>query len=243
MQDRESNHHRMATSLMHDCTDVLESLVEEQIADSGAMERIKTRIDELYQPEGLMSEPLILGNHVRDILKIIESQITHRNIEFNLGLESSSQIGIPKRILDAIVVGLVKNAVENTPDEGRIDISVRGTYRSVNLTIQDYGTGIATEDLKYIFTGFYPTQSTDEYSTRKPYDFNAGGKGTDLMRIKIFSERYGFKIDTTSTRCEHIMTTKETCPGKISICNACQKPEDCHASGMTSFTIIFPATK
>ena len=32
------------------------------------------------------------------------------------------------------------------------------------------------------------------YSSKRAFDFNAGGKGADLLRMKIFAERYGFKI-------------------------------------------------
>lgn len=243
MQDKIVDHHRVVTILMNECADVLESLAEEQMGDYNAIDKIKKRIDDLYQPEDLMVEPIDLVNTVGEILKEVQIQAWHRNIEYNLVNELSPTINIPKRILDTIVMGLIKNAIENTPDEGRIEINISGTRQGVNLSIQDYGTGIAAKDHEFIFTGFYPTQATDKYSTRKPFDFNAGGKGTDLMRIKIFSERYDFKIDMISTRCKYIPTSKDTCPGKISECNACQKPEDCFESGMTNFNITFTTMK
>jgi signal transduction histidine kinase len=242
MQDRIVDHHRTVTSLMNECADVLESLVEEQMGDCGPIESIKRRIDELYQPEGLVSEPIELGTTVREILAEVQIHASHRNIEFNLVNKSSQRIDIPKRILHKIVNGLIKNAVENTPDEGWIEIGINDKSGRSNLSICDYGTGIAEKDREHIFSGFYSTQETDAYSTKKPYQFNAGGKGTDLMRIKIFSERYGFKIDMNSTRCKHIPTSKDICPGKISECDACQQPEDCHVSGSTRFNIKFPAT-
>ena len=240
MQDRVPDHHRMATSLMNECADVLECLAEEQIGDSGAIDRIKSRIDELYQPEGLVVEPIDLGNAVREILAEIQGQASHRTIEYKLVNESSQTIGIPERILHKIVTGLIKNAIENTPDGGNIEIDINDLKEHVNFCIRDYGTGIADKDREHIFSGFYPTQATDAYSTKNPYEFNAGGKGTDLMRIKIFSERYNFKIDMDSSRCKFIPNSEDICPGKITECQACKKPEDCHVSGMTSFNIMFP---
>ena len=146
---------------------------------------------------------------------------------------------MPKRIISIILVGIIKNAIENTPDEGRIDLLVKDTPLGVHFSVHDFGTGVVTSDCEQIFGGFYPTQETDRYATKQPYDFNAGGKGTDLLRIKIFSESYGFKVYMTSARCTHIPTTQDTCPGSITLCKHCKTPEDCYSSGTTTVTVDF----
>jgi len=87
------------------------------------------------------------------------------------------------------------------------------------------------------------TQETMNYSTKQEFDFNAGGKGADLLRMKIFSERYGFKIDIASTRCGYIPFDKDICPGNILKCDFCKEKRDCYASGGTTFTIFFPSAK
>jgi len=178
---------------------------------------------------------------VKESLQQIKSKIQHRDIDLRVDVETSQNVSIPGRILSIILVGLIKNAVENTPDEGRVDISVKDMDKGVHLSVHDFGIGIAGKHRRLIFSGFYPTQATEAYSTKNPFDFNAGGRGADLMRIKIFSERYHFNIDMTSSRCSHLPTSTDTCPGEISACEFCQNPEDCHASGQTTFTVIFPA--
>jgi len=243
MQARAFPQHRMVTALLNECTDIIECLAAEQSGDDSIVNGIRKRIDALYNPEGLAAEPIDLGNAVGMILEEIQEQAEQRDIDFNLAVESSARISMPRRILRAIIVGLIKNAVENTPDCGRIEIGVKDVKQGVSLIIRDFGTGITPKDREHIFSGFYPTQETDAYSTKKPYQFNAGGKGTDLMRIKIFSERYGFQIDMSSSRCKHIPNAEDTCPGKISMCDACHVPEDCHASGSTCFNITFSATR
>ena len=37
--------------------------------------------------------------------------------------------------------------------------------------------------MEFISEGFFTTQDTMAYSSKKPFDFNAGGKGADLLRI------------------------------------------------------------
>ena len=78
------------------------------------------------------------------------------------------------------------------------------------------------------------------YVSGKPFEFNAGGRGADLLRMKIFSERYNFKLTMTSERCKFISGGENTCPGRISKCGFCKSPDDCYQSGGTTFQVIFP---
>ena len=79
------------------------------------------------------------------------------------------------------------------------------------------------------------------YSSKRAFDFNAGGKGADLLRMKIFSERYNFNIEMESSRCRFIPKETDLCPGRISDCAFCANVEDCYGSGESSFSIHFPA--
>jgi signal transduction histidine kinase len=147
---------------------------------------------------------------------------------------------MPVDPLKKVVAGLIKNAVENTPDEGKIEIFVRKRGNGTELVVHDYGVGITAENQRRIFEGFFTTQETMDYSSKRPFDFNAGGKGADLLRMKIFSERYNFKIDMTSQRCRNLPRDKDVCPGKISDCDLCKTQGDCHQSSGTVFTVFFP---
>ncbi len=109
----------------------------------------------------------------------------------------------------------------------------------VESMVRDYGVGIIEDAQIRIFEGFFATQDTLAYSSKRAFDFNAGGKGADLLRMKIFAERYGFKIRMTSTRCPFIPEETDLCPGTISECSHCSRPEDCFVSGGTTFTLQF----
>jgi len=50
--------------------------------------------------------------------------------------------------------------------------------------VHDYGVGIIEDAQKRIFEGFLSTQDTMAYSSKRAFDFNAGGKGADLLRMK-----------------------------------------------------------
>ena len=109
------------------------------------------------------------------------------------------------------------------------------------LVVYDCGVGITEDNQKHIFEGFFTTQETMAYSSRRPFDFNAGGKGADLLRMRIFAERYHFRLVMGSSRCEYIPKESDVCPGRISRCPFCKEKRDCYVSGGTAFNLFFPA--
>ena len=88
----------------------------------------------------------------------------------------------------------------------------------------------------------YYTRETELYTSKKPFDFGAGGKGLDLLRMKIYAKRFGFDLSMESRRCVYIPTDMDLCPGDISTCTHCRSVEYCWASGGSTFSISFPLT-
>ena len=109
----------------------------------------------------------------------------------------------------------------------------------VTIAFQDWGVGITAENQRNLFTGFCHTQDTAYYASKHPYAFSAGGSGLDLLRIKAFSERFGFKVSFTSQGCRHI-TDATMCPGAISVCRFIDSLADCMDAGGSIFTLHFP---
>jgi signal transduction histidine kinase len=143
------------------------------------------------------------------------------------------------RILEGILEGLLKNAIENTPDEGVIRILLERKDGTPLLKVQDFGVGITEENQRYLFDGLFHTQETDLYTSKKPYDFNAGGKGLDLLRMKVYGQRFGFDLSVESRRCIYLPSDRDLCPGRISKCLHCRKLEDCFTSGGSTFFVSF----
>jgi signal transduction histidine kinase len=147
---------------------------------------------------------------------------------------------IPSEVLSKIVIGLIRNAVENTPDGSRIEVSVRNGVEGPEFEVKDFGVGITEEKRHLIFENYFAPSDTMQYSTRNPFDFKAGGRGFDLLRMKIFSERYNFKIRMISNRCKYVPKEEDLCPGKVANCDLKQTEEDCPESGGTTVIVQFP---
>jgi signal transduction histidine kinase len=187
------------------------------------------------------AEPIALRSFTEQVLERVREQAAHRLIRFQLQVAGDHQVTMDPGILDRILVGLLKNAVENTPDEGTILVLSEEKDHRILLMVRDFGIGITEENQKSIFDGLFHTQETDLYASRKPYDFNAGGKGLDLWKMKIYGRSVGFDLSMESRRCVHLPTDRDVCPGRISACHHCQAPEDCLASGESTFCLSLPA--
>ncbi len=242
MREKEYKSHQMLSWLLDECADELQSLIAEQVGEGNAVELVRKRIDEIFGPKEEHPDEIRLQEFVPHVLKEIRPLFSHRTLSVGEQYEEVPSVRIPKSTARKVVEGLLKNGVENTPDGGKIEISVRKRGRGAELTVMDYGVGITPENQRRIFEGFFATQETLDYSSRRPYDFNAGGKGSDLLRMKIFSERYGFKIDMVSTRCVYIPRDSDQCPGNIQWCDFCNTQDDCLNSGGTTFRVFFPGS-
>ena len=202
--------------------------------------RLKEKVAQVLSVKSLTVGPVALYPAVEKVLSEVKQKARHREVRFFLEGRKDVLILTDPEILEKVLEGLLKNAVENTPDEGLIGIVLEQAGHRGLLKVQDFGTGITEENKKYIFDGLFSTQETELYSSKKPYDFNAGGKGLDLLRIKVYAQRFQFDISMRSQRCVHLPTDRDFCPGRISLCAPCKRVEDCLASGGSTFFVSFP---
>jgi len=189
--------------------------------------------------QGAKMEDLQLVPIAEKVLEKAKERACHRNVQVHVERKQNVSVVSDRNILEEMLVGLTRNAIENTPDEGKVQVSVEENSSTVFIHVQDSGIGITDENQKFIFDGLFHTQETDLYTSGKPYDFYAGGKGLDLHRMKVHAQRFGFDLSVKSRRCTFLTTDKDLCPGRISACRHCQNPEDCLSSGGSTFSISF----
>ncbi len=235
----------MLQVMIQTCRDELATLIEQHLDEENPMEVVMAVIEREFSSPALNNRDIDLNRSLKDLFESMKPAFSFRDLDISLNLEKNlPKIRLPKDVFEKTLTGLIKNSIENTPDHGRIDISTRRKDSSVVFTVHDFGVGIETEDQKRIFEGFFSVQKTADYSTKTPYDFNAGGKGVDLLRIKLFADRLGFSIQMESCRCRFLHDHPgETCPGNIEQCRFCNHTSDCLYSGYSIFSISFPGEK
>jgi len=221
------------------------SFVEEQREASPRhqaelLDRISQRLESLYSTGEIHMEEISLVDLLDQICDESISSMDDREITFIRSFERDLTLTMDREALRKICSGLLRNSIENTPDEGKIEVSANARGKDVCINVRDYGVGITEENQKMIFGGFFHTQDTDFYSSKRPYEFNAGGSGSDLLRAKSLSEQYGFTIDFESRRCPFIPDDRDRCPGRISSCSFIADKSQCLSSGGSTFSLIFP---
>jgi signal transduction histidine kinase len=206
---------------------------------SEVLKHISDYMESIYKVDEERAEKLSVEDFLQSICDEARRAMGQREVEIVQDFVKGATITTNRDALEKVCRGILRNAIENTPDQGRIEVTAKIVGKQLVIHIQDFGTGITDENQKLLFTGFFHTQDTSYYSTKAPYDFNAGGSGADLLRAKVFSERYGFAIDFESTRCKYIPEDIDQCPGRISLCKFIGDKLDCLASG-TVFTVKIP---
>ncbi|WP_299982615.1 GAF domain-containing protein [Desulfobacula sp.] len=237
VEKKEVFHHKFFSLILEQCQDEFEALIAEETGEKGVITKVRRKIEDIFSPRDPVFQNIFLNQFVEKRINAIKPDMVHRNISLITRLKASSSIWIPAEPLRKTVDGLIRNAIENTPDGGKIEVFTHQKDNGVEFMVKDHGIGLTREAQKRIFEGFFSTQETMNYSSKRPFDFNAGGKGADLLRMKIFSERYNFKISMTSKRCRRIPKNKDACPGSIQDCKKIAGPA---CDGMTIVTCFFP---
>ena len=241
MRDPEYKTYTMLSFLLDQCADELEILLAEKTGEGEIVQWMRRRIDEEFGPRTSRLEEISLEAFLEERIDTLKPLFSSRRVDILTRLEKSPSICLPSHVVQKIVDGLIRNAVENTPDGGKIELFVNQKGKGTELAVKDSGVGITPDDGKRIFEGFFPTQETMDYSSKSPFEFNAGGKGADLLRIKVFAERYGFQVDLKSDRCRFLPQKNQMCPGSIELCQHCGDKADCYHSGGSTFRLFFPA--
>jgi signal transduction histidine kinase len=227
--------------IIEDAASFVEELSEERHGKKAeVLELVSRRIRSLFSVEEIRMERILLDEFLNDVCDETILSVLGRDLKIIRNFEKEIVLNMDRNILRKVCSGLLKNAIENTPDGGEIEINAKSGDNEIRIDFHDYGIGITSQNQKMIFGGFFHTQDTDLYSSKRPYEFNAGGSGSDLLRTRIFSKRYGFSVDFDSTRCKFISEDSDICPGKISSCHFITEKSECFSSGSSTFSIKFP---
>jgi signal transduction histidine kinase len=239
LYERSYDEKQQIMHVIEDAFNFVEVLKDKHIEYEDILGRVSDYIESFYGIQDSEFERIHLYDFLQNIREDALSNMKGRSLQIITDIENGIDLHMDRDVLTKACTGLLKNAIENTPDEGIIEMRSRKSNGDIFIEFQDYGLGITRENQRMIFSGFFHTQDTLSYSSKEPYAFNAGGAGMDLLRIKVFSERCRFSIDFKSSRCEMIPKDTDMCPGKVSHCTNIHDTSQCRSSGGSLFTLKF----
>jgi two-component system phosphate regulon sensor histidine kinase PhoR len=239
-RDTEIGQTHIPGSLMGHIVDLLDIVGEKNPDRAAVIELLKNDVGQLFPDRAPRPQFTDLVGIVQSVVETTRSEILRdRYLVVRTDIKARPRPWIDPEALASVLTALIKNAVEATPDGGEIVITVGVTAGRGRIDVADTGIGITAASQKQIFEGFYHAEATEMYATKKPFAFGAGGKGLDLLRLKILSRIHDFDMTCTSRRCGFIPEETDACPGSISLCTHVTTPEECAASGGTVFTVTF----
>lgn len=139
----------------------------------------------------LEQEPCDLNAQVLRVFDTYEPVAIGKRQSLTLDLDSSLPvILLDRKRIDRVLVNLISNAINYTPEEKAIRVQTRLEQNSVTLAVTDEGIGIDADDLPKVFERFYRTDRA-----RQAY---ANGTGLGLAITKEVIEMHGGTVSVTS---------------------------------------------
>jgi signal transduction histidine kinase len=132
------------------------TLAQEELARMAALTR---RLLEQSRPQSDASSLLDLNEVVRRVLTLAASELGDRGIAVSLSLaDDLPRIVAHPEAIQQVLANLVANAADAMEEGGVLTVATRGEGESVEVVVEDTGTGIRDEDLPHIFEAFYTTK-------------------------------------------------------------------------------------
>ena len=161
-------------------------------AEAGRLNRLIDDLQELSRVESrayqLDIRPLDVSSLVRTVTKRLAPQAESKHITLSVELATN----LPNILADEdravqVLTNLTGNALQYTPENGRIILSARQSNNEIQISVRDTGIGIPAEHLSHIFDRFY---RVDKSRSRHA----GGGSGIGLTIARAVIEAQGGRI-------------------------------------------------
>ena len=180
LRDKEYTTYHLLSILLDACVDELEVLVADEIrgmechAENSAANRSAFRAARIHFSANSLNA-VRTENSSMLCVRILRIE----PVKSHFSGEATSPILIPPDVFAKIVEGLLRNAVRKIrPMAEELRWTVKNGAEGPEFEVKDFGGRHHPLKIKrLIFENYFPSYDTTQYSSRNPYDFNAGGKG------------------------------------------------------------------
>jgi len=107
--------------------------------------------------EDLHAESIDLAAIAKDVRDVLSGRADQAGVAVTVDGGAVPTKGDPRRLKEALI-NLVANAIEATPNGGRVQVRVRASGAGAVVEVEDTGRGIAPDDLERLGTSFFTTR-------------------------------------------------------------------------------------
>lgn len=176
--------------------DTARSFLQIIFDESDRLNRLIGDILELSKIESrrvpLMFSPVEMDSFINKTVTLLESEASRKRVTLERDVESGLYLEADEDRLRQIMMNLLSNGINYTPECGRVTIRIFAYGDDhVRIQITDSGIGIPKKDLPRIFERFY---RVDKARSR-----SSGGTGLGLSIVKHLVELHKGTISVSST--------------------------------------------
>ena len=145
---------------LNDVRDILEDIVGDDKRASEVIQRLRL----LLRKDEVQHQPLEVNQVVQDVLKLVHSDLTSRNIAVKIDLSSELPAVVGDRVLlQQVLLNLILNgcdAMTGAEPAGHRRLHIRTLWNgeAVQVSVGDQGSGIPPDDMARIFEPFITTK-------------------------------------------------------------------------------------
>lgn len=174
--------------------EILEESIEASLTET---QRMKSLVQEMLDLSRLQEIDVHYKHEQTNVISLIEQLIgnfkmLYPDFVFTIDEDYQGDLNVLmyRNHLEQVLVNVLDNAVKYSTDRQEVHISISVSNEFVNISIQDFGSGMEQSDLEKIFNRFY---RVDKARSREK-----GGTGLGLPIVKELVEGYGGKVNVTS---------------------------------------------
>lgn len=174
--------------------EVLEESIEASLTET---QRMKSLVKEMLDLSRVQEIDIHYKHEQTNIKSLVQQVVNNFRMLYpdfvftvDEDFEGSLSVLMYRNHLEQILVNILDNAVKYSTNRKEIHLSLSVSNDWVNILIQDFGSGIAEDDLTKIFNRFY---RVDKARSRQK-----GGTGLGLPIVKELIEGYGGEVKVTS---------------------------------------------
>jgi K+-sensing histidine kinase KdpD len=142
LNEKSYNEKLLIMHIIEDALNFIEILKDKHIEYEEILGRVSDYIDSFYGIPEVKFENIPLYDFLNGIREKAMMNTNGRVIQIMADFEKGISIYMDRDVLEKTCIGLLKNAIENTPDEGKIEMRLRRLDDDVIIEFQDNGVGI-----------------------------------------------------------------------------------------------------
>jgi two-component system, OmpR family, manganese sensing sensor histidine kinase len=134
--------------------------------------------------------PVLLNPILQNCFVLLEPLANEKKIVFQSKFREELKVLGDTPQLSRLFSNLLENALQYTPDEGRVSLDLYRQNRFAVISVRDTGIGIAADQINKVFDRFW--------RANKARSRREGGTGLGLAISAAIAKRHGGKISVTS---------------------------------------------